>query len=88
MYRTKKTRCICSKEENRLHEDIFGVTLRTSEMRKKARDSAKRNWKFISSATKLARSLSQKNPRTTASAIAAAAAAAASDSSVGVNEYF
>lgn len=39
-------------EGNRFHEDIFGVTLRSSEVTDRARDQAKRAWNFINSASK------------------------------------
>ncbi|KAL4224321.1 Nitric oxide synthase [Mactra antiquata] len=40
------------RDNNRFHEDIFGVTLRSSEVTDRARDQAKKAWNFINSAGK------------------------------------
>lgn len=37
---------------NRFHEDIFGVTLRSSEVTDRARDQAKKAWNFVNSSSK------------------------------------
>ncbi|XP_045171466.2 nitric oxide synthase, brain-like [Mercenaria mercenaria] len=40
------------RDSNRFHEDIFGVTLRSSEVTDRARDQAKKAWNYINSASK------------------------------------
>lgn len=45
---------IISKESNRFHEDIFGVTVK-AEVTDKARDQAKKAWKYIHSTNKSTR---------------------------------